>query len=217
MAEEDLQVIYLKDDFYRDGFSRVLLISFLMLGAIALLLALSLYLFLSKPPPVYFATDNEFRVVSPAPMNQPYLSVPDLLQWVNEALISSFTYDYVSYDHEIEKNKHYFTEEGWKKYLSILNNYAAAKTLQTAKIFVNAVPNSAPFIVNDGVLDGRYSWWIQMPLDIRSTGYQTNAVQAVTFQVLVTRVSTLNDLNGVAIDNILVKAASTGAQGGLNA
>lgn len=220
MAAEDLQVIRLRDDFYRDGFNRILFCLLLIFGAIGLLVATSLYLFISKPPPVYFATDNEFRIVAPVPLNQPYIHTSDLLQWVNEAVSAAFTYDYLNFDREFEANKRYFTENGWKKYLELLNNYAASKTLQASKIFVNAALYSAPFIVNQGVLNDRYGWWIQVPMQIRSTGFQTNYSQSVTFQTLVVRISTLNDLNGVAIDNIVVaptEAAPTGAIGGSNA
>src|SRR5688572_30035886 len=89
--------IQLKNDFYRDGFYKVLLALGLILIAIFLLVALSLYLHFSKPEPVDFSVGTEFRVLQPVPTDQPYLSTADLLQWVSQTLPKVFSYDFVSY------------------------------------------------------------------------------------------------------------------------
>ena len=81
MAEEELQLVNLRDDFYRDGFYKALTAFVVLLVAILLLIAAVLYLQLSKPAPVFFSTGDEYRTVAPVPVNQSYLTLPDLLQW----------------------------------------------------------------------------------------------------------------------------------------
>lgn len=217
MAGEALQVIRLKDDFYRDGFNKVLLALGMILVAIGLLIAASLYLFLSKPAPVFFATDNEWRVISPVPVNQPYLSTSEVLQWVNHAVQSSFTYDYINYSRELNKNKQFFTEEGLKKYIDLLNRYAAYETILASKTFINASASKAPYIDKQGLLpEGRYGWWVIMPLKIQFSGYQRIYSQSVNFSVLVVRIPTLNDINGIAIDNISLPSQGKTPEGGAN-
>jgi len=219
MAGESLQVIHLKNDFYRDGFRKVMLALGLLLVAIGLLVVTSLYLFLAKPSPVYFSTDSEWRILKPVPLDQSYLHVSELLQWSAEALSAAFTYDYTNYNRQMALNKLNFTEDGWKKYLVLLNKYAPYATIARTKTFVNGSAYGAPFIVNQGLLPTKvFAWWVQMPLKLTFSGYQRTFDQTLTFQIFIVRTSTLNNIKGVAIDNIVIvpeKAAST-IEGGVN-
>lgn len=201
MAVEESQVICLRRDFNRDGFRKILFILGVFIVVIILLTATSIYLLLDKPAPVKFSTDNEWRIVKPVPVEQPYLAQSDLIQWVSSALPGLFNYDFINYKDELQKNEHYFTENGWKKFLALLNGYAAYTKVANAKLFINGSAEGAPFILNQGLLEGRYSWWVQMPVNINYSGGYS---QALDLQVLVVRVSTLDNLYGVAIENILI-------------
>jgi intracellular multiplication protein IcmL len=101
----------------------------------------------------------------------------------------------------LQSNQHYFTENGWKKFLVLLNDYAAYTAVTNAKLFVTSDPIGAPFILNQGLLNGKYSWWVQIPVNIN---YSNGYAQALDLQVLVVRVPTLNNLYGVAIENMIV-------------
>jgi intracellular multiplication protein IcmL len=204
MATEELQIVRLKDDFYRDGFQRVILAISIIAIAIGLLVAISAYLILSKPKPVIFPTDNEWRILSDVPVEIPYLSTADLLQWVTNVLKSGFTYDFINYSTQLSVQKKYFTDNGWTVFQNQINNYANANDVQKYKYFVSATPAGAPFVVNQGKLQGRYAWWVQMPITL---GYSSNikvSNTTLTIQVLVVRVPTLNNLFGVAVDNIII-------------
>lgn len=205
MAEEGLELIRLREDFYRDGFYKALMILLILLIAVALLISGSVYLFVSKPAPVTFATDNEWRVLQPVPLNQPYIKTPDLLQWASDALTKVFALDFVNYMEELKGYSPYFTTNGWQKFLDQLNIYANYDAVQRGKLFINDAPAGAPYVLNQGLLQGKYSWWIQMPIRITSTtsGGRGQSVQLV-IQILVVRVPTLNNLYGVGIENMIV-------------
>ena len=138
------------------------------------------------------------------PLNQVYLKTPDLIQWVSEVLPSVFTYDFVSYSKQLQDAGQYFTANGWKKFLDQVNVYANYDNIQTSKQFVSAGADGAPFVINQGLLNDRYAWWVQIPLNIRYITVNRSASQPLVVQVLVVRVSTLNNLYGVGIDNIVV-------------
>jgi intracellular multiplication protein IcmL len=201
MAVEELEIIRLKNDFYKDGFYKVLIAFGLILLAILASISVSLYLFFSKPKPVVFSVDSEWRVLPPVPVDQPYVRTPDLLQWVSEVLSSAFTYDFVHYQDQLKNQARYFTDNGWKAYLGHLNEYANATTIQNSTLFISSSAGGAPFIVNQGLLQGRYSWWVQMPINL---SYSGGSLQPLTIQVLVVRVPTLNNLSGMAIDNMII-------------
>ncbi|MCD6039398.1 MAG: hypothetical protein K0S27_798 [Gammaproteobacteria bacterium] len=200
MAGEELPIIRLRRDFNRDGFHKVLFVLGVFVISIILLIATSVDLLLSKPEPIKFSTDNEWRIVKPVPIEQPYLIQPDLIQWVSGVLPRLFNYDFMNYANELQKNEHYFTEKGWKKFLALLNNYAPYTTVLNSKLFIKGSVEGAPFLLNQGVLAGRYSWWVQMPVSINYSGGYS---QMLDLQALVVRVSTLDNLYGVAIENIL--------------
>ena len=216
MALDEQQVVSIHDDFYRDSFGKVVFLLISMVIAIGLLISLSVYLYLNKPPPVIFSVDDEWRVQPPVPLDQPYLAIADVLQWVSDALPAAFVYDFNHYNEQLKRASQYFTTAGWKVFLNHLNTYANYNNVLTNKMFLSGSPGGAPFILNQGMLSGRYAWWVQMPMEINYAGYAPLAKQSIVLQVLVVRVSTLNNLSGVAIDNVIIsknvmKKSVTGA------
>jgi hypothetical protein len=117
-----------------------------------------------------------------------------------------FNYDFVNYKSELQDNAQYFTENGWKNFLELLNSSIPYVTIMSAKLFVNGTADGAPYVINEGLLAGRYSWWVQTSVNIN---YSSRYTQSLNLQVLVVRVPTLNNLYGVAIDNIISPDKST--------
>lgn len=212
MAAEETSTVELRDGFYRDSIGKVVFIVCAMIGAIFILACLSIYLYLNKPPPTTFAVEAEMRVMKAVPLDKPYLSTPDLLQWVADAFIKSFTLDFNHYNDQLKQYMNAYTSNGWPAFLNQLNIYANYNNVQTDKIFVTATPMSAPYILREGVLpdSGRYGWWVQMPVTINYDGFKPPPSVTITFQILVVRVPTLNNLSGVGIENVI--QAPTGNQ-----
>jgi intracellular multiplication protein IcmL len=204
MVEEELQIIRLRNDFYRDGFQKLLLALGVITTAIGLLVAAFLYLFFVKPVPIHFATDDEWRILAPIPVDKPYLSTANLLQWVSETFSTVFNFDFLNYSKKQAEYQQYFTENGLKKYTDLLNFYVPISSVQKSKSVIVGTLNGGPFIVNQGLLNKRYAWWVQLPININFSGYDRNYTQPLVLQVLVVRVPTLNNLSGVVIDNLVI-------------
>lgn len=203
MADET-EVLTLRDDFYRDSFTKLVWIILAVALALVMMLSLSLYLYLSKPPPVTFTVGEEWRIQEPVPLDQPYRTTADMLQWVSDALPNSFDYDFVNYNAQIQVAPRYFTAKGWKAFLNHLNNYVNYNNVQSKKMFVSGAPASAPFVLNQGLILGRYGWWVQMPVTISYRDSSGTKTLGLTMQVLVVRVPTLNNLAGIGIDDVIV-------------
>jgi len=203
MADEQV-VLELRQDFYKDGIDRVKLIVSGISAAVACLGLLMLYLYVATPKPVIFPVEQEWRVQSQVGLDQPYLSAPALLQWVNDAMRNAFIYDFSHYNEQLKKASQYFTSDGWKVFLNQLNNYANYNTVQGNKTFINGVPAGAPVILNQGVLSGRYAWWVKVPITIHYETINRFWSRDLVLQVLLVRVSTENSLSGVGIENVIV-------------
>lgn len=210
MAGEELETVKLQDNFYRDGFYKILFVFLTLLTSIGCLIALATYLYVVVPPPVRFSTDNDWRILPPVPLNEPYLRTPDLIQWVSEVLPNSFTFDFVNYAKQFQNITQFYTPNGLSKLTEILNLYVNQKNVESNKLFVNSSAAGAPFILNQGLLQKTYAWWIQMPITINSISVGRSIPQDLVLQALVVRVSTLNNLNGVAIDNLVVNKEGGG-------
>lgn len=208
MAVDESEVIRLRDDFYRDGFNKVLISLVIIITAIVFLILLSIYIYTSKPPPVNFKTDNEWRILAPVPLNEPYLSTADLIQWVSTALPGSISFDFINYTKNLQNAAQYFTNNGWPKFLDLVNQYANYNNVINNKLFVSGTAAGAPFILNQGMLEGKYGWWVQMPLMVNNVSFAGNSNQEIMIQALVVRVPTLNNISGVGIDNLIVNKVS---------
>lgn len=214
MAEEDALVIELNDGFYRDGFKKVIILLSLLGAAICLLISASVYLIVTKPPPQFFIVGEDFRLQPEVPVNTAYLTTPQVLQWTSDTLREIFALDFLDYNEKLAENRTYFTAEGWRVYQNQLNNYVDYNTVKSSMLFAEATPASAPFVLNQGLLSGRYAWWVQMPIQIAFKGVRAKSDENLTLQVLVVRVPTKDNLAGIAIENIIVEtgSSSTGRQ-----
>lgn len=207
MAEEQITV-GLHDDFYRDNFGKVIVAIVIACCLIAFLTALSVYIHMSKPPPVTFGVAKEWRVQAPVPVQKPYLTNPEVLQWVSDVIPNAFDLNFLHLDAQLEDLKKYFTDNGYQVFLNQLNNYIDKRKLEESKLFVNAQPTAAPSIKNQGALNARYAWWVKIPVEIKYSGLRVLTPVNLTLDVLVVRTETTNNLDGVLIDNVIVDAGT---------
>lgn len=196
-------------NFYRDRFDHVLFALLLSVLVLFGLIGVGVYLFFDKPHPItVFTQDNEWRVVGAVPLDQPYVSDVDLLQWVSNSFPRSFLYDFLRMDQQLDDVKKTYTAEGWKVFLMQANNVVQFDKVKAGKLFVSAFATRAPFVVRNGLSQGRRAWLVEIPVSIEVNGGQAAFRKEMTFHVLVVRVPTTTNLAGIAIHNIVVKSKS---------
>ncbi|HVV69309.1 MAG TPA: type IVB secretion system apparatus protein IcmL/DotI [Gammaproteobacteria bacterium] len=201
MLDDDaIEVVRLRNNFYRDGYRRVLsallllvLINIIMAGILA-------YLVTHPAKPQYFATTRDGKIIRMYPLSEPAISTSELLQWAATAATAANTYNFVNYRKELQAASEYFTPTGWKEYQDALKASRNLETVTSKKLTVNAVATGAPIIVDQGVVNGRYKWKIQMPILVTYESSSTNISQPSLVTMLVSRVSTLDTPKGIAID-----------------
>lgn len=207
MADDALTVIALRNDFYRDSYRKVMII---LLVSVLLNLSLGaiLYYIVSHPPmPLYFATSINGRITPIVAIDQPNQADSSVLQWANQAAIASYTYDFVSYRKELQVASEFYTAEGWQMFMDALvasNNLDAVKA---KKLIVSAVATQAPVVLRKGILNGRYSWRIQMPILVTYQSASQFTQENYMMTMLIQRVSTLNNPRGIGISQVVVGPA----------
>lgn len=118
MAYDALEEVKHRNEFYRDGYRKIVVALMLALLIIVGLVGAIFGILATRPTPTYFATTNDGRIISLVPLNQPNLSDQALLQWASNAVISIYSYSFVNYQKVFQDNEQYFTDAGWKAFLN---------------------------------------------------------------------------------------------------
>lgn len=208
MAESALEVVQMRKNFYRDSYRRVVTVLLFMVLANLILAAIIYYLATNQPEPKYFATSEDGRITPIYPLSAPMVSDSALLQWANQAAVAAYTYNFATYRKELQDASEYFTPEGWNDFETALQSSRNLETVINKKLVVTAVATGAPVILDRGILNGHYSWKVQMPLLVTYESASTTIQQPILVTMLITRVSTLNVPKGIAIAQFVASVTS---------
>lgn len=210
MAEDALTVVALRNKFYKDSQRKVILALLVAILVNVVLASLVVYMITHPPAPKYFATTINGRITPLFPLDEPNQSDSAVLQWANQAAIAAFTYNFVNYRDELQASSGFFTAEGWDQFLGALQQSNNLDAVKAKKLVVSAVATRAPIILQKGVLNGRYSWRVQMPILVTYQSASEFTQQNNVVTMLITRVSTLNSPRGIGIAQFVVGPASGG-------
>lgn len=198
--DDALEIVRMRNSFYRDNYRRLVGILLIMILINILLVGSIIYLISSRPAPVYFATSADGRITPLYALSQPVVSPSELLQWSAQAAVAAYTYNFVNYRQELQRTSEFFTPEGWNQFQQGLKDTRNLETVVAKKLVVSATPTGAPEIKDQGILNGRYAWRIQIPLLVTYEGAAGERIQQpVLVTMVVTRVSTLDTPKGIAI------------------
>ncbi|HBD7186649.1 TPA: type IVB secretion system apparatus protein IcmL/DotI [Legionella pneumophila] len=210
MAEDALTVVALRNKFYKDSQRKVIFALLIAIVVNVVLASLVVYMITHPPAPKYFATSINGRITPLFPLDEPNQSDSAVLQWANQAAIAAFTYNFVNYRDELQASSGFFTAEGWDQFLGALEQSNNLDAVKAKKLVVSAVATRAPIILQKGVLNGRYSWRVQMPILVTYQSASEFTQQNNVVTMLITRVSTLNSPRGIGISQFVVGPASGG-------
>ncbi|KGP62566.1 type IV secretion protein DotI [Legionella norrlandica] len=210
MAEDALTVVALRNKFYKDSQRKVILALLVAIVVNIVLASLVVYMITHPPAPKYFATSINGRITPLFPLDEPNQSDSAVLQWANQAAIAAFTYNFVNYRDELQASSGFFTAEGWDQFLGALQQSNNLDAVKAKKLVVSAVATRAPIILQKGVLNGSYSWRVQMPILVTYQSASEFTQQNNVVTMLITRISTLNSPRGIGIAQFVVGPASGG-------
>jgi intracellular multiplication protein IcmL len=209
MADSALEMVQLRNRFYRDNYRRIMAILLVAGLAILILVGALAYVVTHPPAPRYFATDSTGRIVPLVPLDQPNLSTPSILQWANSAAVAAFSYNFVNYRQQLQAASEFFTPEGWQAFLNSLTASNNLQAVTSKKLVVSAVATGAPVVLQQGVLNGQYSWRVQMPLLVTYQSVEQVSQQSLIVNMLITRVSTLTSVRGIGIAQFVATSSGT--------
>lgn len=201
-----LELVMLRNNFYRDNFRRMMIVCLALLAIIAGLISYIFYQEQNKPKPTYFATTSDGKLIKLIPLNQPNLKSNALLQWATEAGTAAYTFNFVNYRKALQDVRQYFTKRGYENFLKALTDSRNLEAVKSKKLVVSAVPTGAPVILKEGATsNGRYAWQVQFPMLLTYQSASDSIRQNIIVTMLITRIPTLESEKGVGIASFVVR------------
>lgn len=199
MVNDPSELVRLRNNFYRDNYRRIVGALLMLLFIIVMLVGTILYQLISRPEPRYFATTEDGRIMPLFPLSEPMLSPGELLQWAHGASISAYTYNFVNYRDAMQQLQNQFTPDGWRYYEDALRTSRNLEMVIAKKLVVSAVATGTPVILDQAVINGRYSWKVQIPLLVSYQSPNEQTQKPVIVMMIISRVPTVDMPKGIAI------------------
>ncbi|MEM6903052.1 MAG: type IVB secretion system apparatus protein IcmL/DotI, partial [Pseudomonadota bacterium] len=163
------------------------------------------YLANDRPSPEYFATTQDGRLIKMVPRSEPMLTQSAILTWAGKASTDAFTFDFVNFREQLQEAAVAFTPDGWRSFLKALEDSRNLEAVRERKLIVNAALQGAPVILTEGVVNGVYSWRIEMPIVVAYRSATDVQRQNLLVNMTVSRVPTLEYPEGVGITQFVAR------------
>lgn len=206
MKSGGLELVMLRNNFYRDNFRRLMIFCLVLLLIIIGMGSFIYYQETHKPTPKYFATTHDGKLIKLVPLNQPNLTTNALLQWAVEAATAAYTFNFVDYRKALQDVRGYFTNLGYQNFIKALQDSRNLEAVKSKKLVVSAVPTGAPVVLREGVTSsGLYAWQVQFPMLLTYQSASDLITQNITITMLISRVPTLESDKGIGIASFVVQ------------
>jgi intracellular multiplication protein IcmL len=204
-----LVTIVTRNQFYRDGFRNMIIIA-AMEGLVILLMIATLMMYIAnnQPQDRYFATTADGRIMQMIPLDKANMDTPALLSWVAASASDVMTFNYTDYQKRLQQSSRHFTKSGWESFAAAMQRSRILDSVQAANQMVSAQPQSAPILIQEGNINGKYRWLVTMPLVVNYRSMSSSAARTDVMQLslVVERVPALENPNGVGFAQWIAQA-----------
>lgn len=166
------------------------------------------YLFKHQKLPEYRAVyhaQGKNYLIAMQPLLRPVINREALLEWASRATVSAYTYDVAHYQQQFQNvTQKYFTKDGGKAFLAALTQSGAISNLLSNKLVVTSVVNGAPIILHQGLLWGRETWRVQVPLLVNYQSASESKTTSYVVSLLIVLTDPSEQPEGVGISQFEV-------------
>jgi intracellular multiplication protein IcmL len=201
MPQGSLMTVIVRNEFYRDGFRNMMRIAFIeAVIIVTLVVAFISYMNATEPQDHYFATTADGRIMQLIPLEQPSMGTSALMSWAAQSATEVMTFGFHDYQRRMQQSSRHFTRYGWESFTGALQKSHIIDAVEAGQQVVTAQPRSAPVLVQEGVFNGKYRWVVDLPLTVTYRAGATNRTDNLTIRLVIDRVPSLENPNGVGIE-----------------
>jgi len=192
-------------NFKQDRLPDLLIIGLFVLGmtiAVVLLIAVA---FFKKPPPIYLALTPDDQITQDIPLEKPNLPQNVMLNWVNDVITSSLTFNFKNVQRVLDNARPAYTSAGYAALIAMLKDKNILQDLQQEKWVYNCFATSAPQIQDERVIDERYTWTVLIPIRIELDNVKQSIGKEWRVTLKVVRVPSLVAPMGFQIESLTIE------------
>ncbi|MCD6039399.1 MAG: hypothetical protein K0S27_799 [Gammaproteobacteria bacterium] len=211
-VEDALVLTQLRNQFYKKKYRLAFVVYGFCWIVIAILVSLLILLMKNPTRPLYFLTDSVGRLIQEVPLTEPAMSTEAVAAWTIEAVEAAYSYNFMNYRAQLQDAQKYFTEYGWRNYMSGLKASNNLLALTERKMIFTARVVDKPKLLKEGILSGAYAWKFQMPLLVNFLEAPYNKAtfsNAYAVTILVQRQKLLQSYKGLAIVQMIAGSPSS--------
>lgn len=204
-----VQVVKTRNDFLSDGSKKLFLAAAIVLFGVIAQCFIAYVAFSAKSERVYIATDNSGSILTLIPLGQPNHKPEVVSQWVQHALVDTFSFNYSDYQTQLnESTMKWFTDRGASEFLREVNDAGYIQAVKDGELILSLVCEHTPILVSPAPAPndktGIWTWTFQVDaiLTFRTKGKELT--KKVRLTIWVERTSMLANADGLGIAKILM-------------
>lgn len=196
-----LGTVAICNDFYRDGYRSILKLAVIQgFVILALIFAMVYIVHTHQPENRYFATTEDGRLMPMVALSEPNLSTPALMSWVAQASTEVMTFGFNDYRRRLQEASRNFTRRGWESFTEALQRSRIIEMVEQNQQVVTAAPQGAPVVEQEGMVQGRYQWTVQLPMILTYQSGSKTRSDSLLVTLTIVRVPRLESPNGIGIE-----------------
>jgi len=200
------QVVLENKEWYKN-FAKLSLFALLFVAACAASVSLALAYVMSRPPETlsYFM-DEDGRVVKLESIRNPSLTETEVLNWAAGKIKSIHSLTFTDYVDHVQSLRADFTDSAFLEYQKALLSSKSLEKVKRDRLVMWADPKEAPKIISAKVVNGKFTWVVEMKITQYLAGgeYIANGTE-MRATVVIERTSRARNLSGVVISKYLAK------------
>ena len=192
---------------------RMSAITLIMALATILSVAVAAYALLQRPEPRYFAARPDGGILPMIPVSSPFLSDGEITNFAVNAVTRALTFDFANWRSSLTDASAYFEKPGgWNAFLDALENSGMLSHIREHRLVSTVVANGAAIVETGLGTDKRYSWTVQIPLNITYESASELSRDQRLAEVVVSRLPTWEAPEAVGITRIIVRPGDIDVQ-----
>jgi intracellular multiplication protein IcmL len=214
-STDALQLVLLRNAFYKKKFHFMLGIAALTLVVIIFLCSLFMYLLSNSNRPLYFVANDDGILIQESSLDLPF-PIEEVNAWTIAAIEAANSFDYVNYRTQLQDAQKYFSDTAWMEYMKgltaslNLNAVIARREVWISKVI------EPPVVTKTAVINGAYVWRMELivketrlkpPLYLNTPSSSSSATYKIT--VVVQRKPLLQSYKGLAVLTMIKELTSS--------
>ena len=193
-----------QNTFYRDNYHYFFYAMMAIIFVLLLAVGVVLYQISNRPLPSFEAKKPDGNAMRLESFTTPNLLPDTIIRFARKAAITSYTFDFVNYEKQINASRSYFTAAGWSDFQSSINSLVS--TIVENQLFVSGVVSGTPVISNQGPLPGKeYVWRVQVPFLVTYQSANTATKRKYIVVLTIVHVPTSENPQGIGIDQFVMR------------